>query len=209
MFSTICPLITEKIWQQLRENGIVKEESIHLTSWPKSNKKLINKKLEENFQIALEIIEKGLAIRDKEQIGLKWPLQKATVYLPKEKKIQKEFESILLNQLNVKKIDFKSGKEIQVSLETKLTPELEAEGFAREISRKVQAARKEASLVKKDLIELEIISGFNDKLKIYEKSIKEKVGAKIIFFVEEDKKFSHFQEGKIKEIKFKIRFNKI
>jgi len=209
MFSTICPLITEKIWQQLRENGIVKEESIHLTSWPKSNKKLINKKLEENFQIALEIIEKGLAIRDKEQIGLKWPLQKATVYLPKEKKIQKEFESILLNQLNVKKIDFKSGKEIQVSLETKLTPELEAEGFAREISRKVQAARKEASLVKKDLIELEIISGFNDKLKIHEKSIKEKVGAKIIFFVEEDKKFSHFQEGKIKEIKFKIRFNKI
>ncbi|MDP3026173.1 MAG: isoleucine--tRNA ligase, partial [Nanoarchaeota archaeon] len=34
MFSVICPFLTEKIWQELKENKIVKEESVHLCNWP-------------------------------------------------------------------------------------------------------------------------------------------------------------------------------
>jgi valyl-tRNA synthetase len=74
MFSAICPLATEYIWQQLRKAEIVKEESIHLVDWPKSDKKKIDKKLEEEFEVVLKIIESGFAERDKVQIGLKWPL---------------------------------------------------------------------------------------------------------------------------------------
>ena len=73
LLAPICPFITEKIWQELKEKRIVKEESVHLTLFPKVDNKKINKKLEENMEEVKKIIELGLAERDKNQIGLKWP----------------------------------------------------------------------------------------------------------------------------------------
>jgi len=158
MFAAICPLMTEYIWQALRKNGIVKEESVHLSEWPKSDEKKINAKLEQEFSVVMKIIETGLFERDKAQIGLKWPLAKATIEC--SEKLSKKLEEIVARQLNVKKIEIKTGKEneIKVVLDIKLTPELEAEGYAREISRKVQALRKNAGLIKEDFIELIIVS---------------------------------------------------
>jgi len=150
MFSTICPFLTESIWQTLSQ----KEESIHLTSWPKFDAKKIDKKLEDNFELAMKIIEAGLSVRDKEKIGLRWPLAKAAITAPFS--LTKEIQVIIANQLNVKKVEVKKGKEVSVKLDTKLTPELEAEGFARELARKVQAERKKAGLKKGDLITLKL-----------------------------------------------------
>jgi len=60
-----------------------------------------------------------------------------------------------------------------------MTPELEAEGYSREISRKVQAARKNAGFVKSDKIKLGVI--VDDSIKEYVKTwkdfIKERVNA--------------------------------
>ena len=79
VMSPIIPFITEKIWQELRKKRIVKEESVHLSSWPKADKKKIDKELEKEFENVLRIIELGLAERDKAKIGLRWPLERATI----------------------------------------------------------------------------------------------------------------------------------
>lgn len=152
LISPICPFITEKLWQELRKKDIVKEESVHLSEWPKADEKKIDDKLEKEFEIALRVIESGLAARDKEKIGLRWPLAKAKVYSPE--KISSDLEEIIMRQLNVKAIEISKGKEILVELDTKITPELEAEGFSREFARKVQAERKNAGLKKGDTIKL-------------------------------------------------------
>ncbi len=157
MFSTVCPLFCEHIWQQLRKEKIVKEESVHLSKWPKADLKKINKKLEGDFIILSSLIEKGLAARDKAQIGLKWPLAKAIVGYS-DKKLSQELEEILKAQLNVKKINWKSGKELDVKLDTKMTPELEAEGYARNIIRSIQAFRKQLGLKQKDEVKTVIIA---------------------------------------------------
>jgi len=168
--SPMIPFLTEKIWQDFREKGIVKEESVHLSSWPKADKKKIDKKLEEEFQIVFDVIEKGLSQRDKSQIGLKWPLGKAKILL-KEKKLSKEAQEIVKAQLNVKIVEIKQGDEFSVELDVKQTPELEAEGYAREMSRQVQAFRKDLGLNKNDVIELGI---FCDKdLKIMLEKFKD------------------------------------
>jgi len=163
----IIPFITEKIWQELRKKKIVKEESVHLCDWPKEDMKIINKKLEEEFDLALQIIEKGLAERDKAKIGLRWPLSNITIYM--DKKIQKSLQDIIKSQLNVKNIELKSGKELKIKLDIKTTPDLEAEGYAREMSRKVQSYRKKLGLEKKDKIKLVIITDDEFK-KILEKN---------------------------------------
>ncbi len=130
------------------------EESVHLSNWPKINNKKIDDKLEQEFQNAMKIIEMGLAERDKIQIGLKWPLAKITIST--DKKLGKEILEIVSRQLNVKKAEIKNSKEMEALFDTKMTPELEAEGYAREISRQVQAFRKELGLKKTDNIELAI-----------------------------------------------------
>ena len=210
LIAPICPFISEKIWQEMRKEDIVEEESIHLTSLPKADSKKINKKLEEEFDSALKVIELGLRERDNQKIGLKWPLGRAEIKIKGE--ISKELQEVIARQLNVKKLEFKKADEIGILLDTKMTPELEAEGFAREISRGIQSERKKAGLIKKDLIDLEIVAEKNllDKIKSQKNFIKERVNAKSILFSEKASK-SYKSSGKmsIKDIQIEIYFSKL
>ncbi len=212
MFSTICPLATEYIWQDLKKSGIVKEESVHLSEWPKADAKKIDSKLEKEFEFVLEIIEKGLAVRDQAQIGLKWPLAKAEI--KSNDKISKEFQEIIARQLNVKKVVIEKGEVIAIKLDTNMTSELEAEGYAREISRKVQALRKNAGLVKEDNIELVIVVADEDFSKVIEagkEMIKERTSSKSIDIVvkKPSKKYRAESEEKIKNKGLLLLFNKL
>jgi isoleucyl-tRNA synthetase len=214
IIAAICPFITENIWQELRKNKAVNEESIHLSAWPKFDEKKIDKKLEEEFSNALKIIEIGLKERDIAQIGLKWPLKSADISANFD--LNNELKEIIARQLNIKGINFEKVKEvtmISIKLDTKLTPELEAEGYARELSRKVQALRKDNGLIKENEIDLLIIT--SDKLKRFlekqKEFIKERTNSRKIS-VETKKQARIFQassEDKIKEEKIEICFDKI
>ncbi len=204
MFSIICPFITDYIYQNFSK------DSVHLSSWPKADEKKIDVKLEKEFDYALKIIEAGFAERDKVQIGLKWPLAKAVVSC--DKKLDKNILEIVKNQLNVKKIELKSGENIGVELDTVLTPELEAEGYAREMSRQVQAFRKKLGLEKKDKIELVIVT--DDKFKeILEKQknfIIQRTNSKKLKIVTTDKeRFKNKTYFKIKDKKGTINISKV
>jgi isoleucyl-tRNA synthetase len=212
LFAPICPFITEKLWQELKKEKIVKEESVHLCSWPKKEDKNIDKKLEEEFGHVLDIIEAGLRNRAEKEIGLKWPLSKATIYY--HKKINKELEDIIKNQLNVKKINWKvvNQKDFKVELDTKMTPELEREGYARVISRKVQSERKKAGLVKEDKIDLIIVADID--LNKEKKYIKQRTNAKNVeikkeISEQEQKNYQNKTDKKIKDKEVKILFNKL
>jgi isoleucyl-tRNA synthetase len=181
--------------------------SVHLSDWPKTNEKAIDKKLEENFEIVFEIIEKGLAARDKEKIGLRWPLQQAMVLCKNGREIEK-FSEIIARQLNVKEVEFREDKEISVKLDTKMTPELEAEGFAREISRAVQAERKKKGLVKDDKIKLSVAGskGLIKKLEKVSEIIKERTNSKSVSFTTEKLNGTRF---KVKDEDVAIVFERI
>jgi len=210
ILAPFAPYITENIYQNFEK------KSIHLSSWPKAEENKIDKKLEKEFNDVLAIIEKGLAERDKAQIGLRWPLGKIAIQ-DKELQSLSKYEEIIKSQLNIKKIELKKGKELSVKLDTKMTSELEAEGYAREITRKIQNERKIAGLMKKDLIDLHISVGGLDFLKLIVKNshiIQEKVNAKKISIGQflknrEERDYQHQSEGEIKEKKFKIFFNKV
>ncbi len=203
LLAPYAPYISEYIYQDFSK------ESVHLSRWPKENRKLIDNKLEDGFEIVLDVIEKGLAERDKIKIGLKWPLAKAVVKV--DGKLGEDLLEIVKNQLNVKDVEINMGKKIVVSLDTKMTPELEAEGYAREISRKVQAARKKAGFVKSDKIKLGIIVDEKfGKLILGQKDfIKDRVNAKEIVIGKVEGEFKYKFDDKIKEKKVEILFNKV
>ncbi|MBS3093084.1 isoleucine--tRNA ligase [Candidatus Pacearchaeota archaeon] len=203
LLAPFAPYISEYIYQSFDS------ESVHLSSWPRANKNKINKNLENEFSNLFLIIENGLSERDKIKIGLKWPLREAVISA--SGKFSKELVDLLQSQLNVKKIEWKKSEEISVQYDTIMTPELEAEGFAREISRKVQDARKKSGFIKTDRIKLELIvtEDMKQMLENQKKFIKERTNSAEVFIsVKSEKKFEKKFEESIKDRAITITFSK-
>ncbi|MEN7982556.1 MAG: isoleucine--tRNA ligase [Nanoarchaeota archaeon] len=176
LIAPFMPFTAESIWQKLTGNNFKdKNKSVHLESWPKADEQ-IDKNLLEEMKKVREIVSLGLMQRDKNHVGLKWPLNKVTICSEKIK----NYDKIIMGQLNVKNIEFKSGKNLRVELDFNLTSELEAEGYARELSRHVQAFRKKIGLQKKDKIELFIFidEEFKNILEKQKQFIKERTNSK-------------------------------
>src|SRR3989344_2062213 len=201
LLAPYAPYISENIYQMFNK------ESVNLSNWPKFDLKKINKKLEGEFENVMKIIEIGLRERDKAQIGLKWPLASTNIKGPM--KIGKELKEVIMNQLNVKSIKFVNEKELSVEFDTKMSPELEAEGYAREISRKVQAARKNLGLVKKDIIKLAVVANnyLKNLIEGQKEFIKERTNAK--YFSIETESPRGFEKATIVEDKIKGKEIKI
>lgn len=202
------PFIAEDIWQKIMDYNFKNKKSIHLESWPKYNDKLINKKLIGDMGVIREIVSAGLRERDRVQIGLKWPLSSATFY--SSKKFGKEIEKIIKKQLNVKKVLWKKSGETKVELNTEMTPELEAEGYAREISRKIQAFRKKLGLNKDKRVNVIIFTDdkFKEILDIQRKFIKSRTNSKKLEIVTTGKeRFKNKIDFKIKDKKGEIGIN--
>ncbi len=214
IIAPFVPFLAEDIYQKYFRK-YEKKESIHLFDWPRQNKNLIEKKLEDQFEIAKEVIQTIFSMREEAKIGVRWPLGSATI-ITKEKKVilaVKKLKKLIKDQTNVKEIYFQeSGKGLEfrfgkLKVNTQLTPELELEGFHRELKRRIQNKRKKAGLHKKDRIELEIISDLD--LERYKDDLKEAVGAKTLEFIEKKKKYKFSSKEKIKNKEFKISFNVI
>ena len=208
LFAPVAPYITEAIFLEIKKAFGLKEESIHMTDWPKYNEKLIDKKLEQEFAAALQIIEKALALRSAAGMGVRWPLASMTVKA--EQKLSKELEEIVLRQVNVKKLKFEAEKgKFEVALDTNLTSELEQEGYSRELMRAIQETRKKAGLKKEQVISLalELDKELENAAKKFEKIIKEKVNAKELAINKAKGKHTHVYDEKIKDKKIKIAFD--
>jgi isoleucyl-tRNA synthetase len=106
--------------------------------------------------------------------------------------------------------EFRNG---YIILNQERTDELEAEGYARETMRRVQAARKKAGMSKLDRIDLfvRVDEDLAEFLKDWHRQIKEKVGAHQmrISSLEPTKKHEFVSQDEIKGKKIEIGFDKV
>lgn len=293
MFATVCPFISEEVYQNLKEIFKLKEQSIHECVWPVYNEKQIDEKLEREFIIAKDTMQSILSAREKAQLGVRWPLKKVVIVTMDEeiKNILTFMESIITNQTNVKivevvksfdkmsikvKPNYKSlgpafgadvpkiisglltenehalAKHIEKEGSFKLkvgaktfnvtkehlvfektlpenfiaaeykhgdllidierTPELDGEGYSREIIRRVQEMRKKQGLQRQNLIKLSIST--DDKLctlmTAMAKEIKEKCGVADLHIAVKNKNYTleSVESIKGKEIQITIELLK-
>ena len=134
LLAPFTPFIAEEMYKNLTG-----EESVHLATWPQPGK--VDRKLIEDMELIRKICELGHAKRKEAAIKVRQPLSMVTVH---SIKLDDALIELIKAELNVKEVKFIAKGDLSVLLDTKLTPELEAEGLAREIVRKIQDARKEA-----------------------------------------------------------------
>jgi isoleucyl-tRNA synthetase len=157
LIAPFAPFIAENIFQQLTVSSkqITSEESVHLCGYPKPDKKLIDKKLEEQMNQVREIVAKGLALRMEKKIKIRQPLAELRIRNLELRK-EKTLIDLIKGELNVKDVVLDKNIKDEIELDTEITKELKEEGLARELVRQIQQMRKEAGLVPQD----KIISNF-------------------------------------------------
>jgi isoleucyl-tRNA synthetase len=289
MFAPVAPFITEKIYQNIKKEFGLKEESIHFYSWPGYDEKLIDRDLELEMDSIEDVIQAILALREKLQLGIRWPLQEAVIVTKDEKTIKavETLKGIIKKNTNIKELDvqqslpgikqsikadysqlgpdfgkkapeviaklmaespetvlshlekenkyvIKLGKEkvnivkehlivtrkvpspyIEgifkngfVYLNRDVDEELEAEGYARELMRRVQELRKKAGLQKKDKISLFVKTDeeLKDILNNFYSTIKGKVGASVLKIsdLKPSKKHKYTTKEKVRDKEFEL-----
>ena len=96
-----CPFTSEYLYQAMfSENA----NSILLEQWPKYQESLVNKNVEESFDIMKDVVSVASAARTKVKLKRRWPLAEARICVKKGQKEKLESLSELLrSQLNVEK----------------------------------------------------------------------------------------------------------
>ncbi|MBI2019882.1 isoleucine--tRNA ligase [Candidatus Daviesbacteria bacterium] len=141
----LIPFITEEIFKNLAQ-----QDSVHLQSFPKEDKDLVDEQLIRDMKIVRKIAEAGHAKRKEANIKLRQPL--ASLSYQWKDRLSKDLEQLLAEELNVKAIEYKksTSKDPKVVLDTKITPKLKEEGEVRELIRQIQQLRKEQNLTMAD-----------------------------------------------------------
>ncbi len=199
IIAPIMPFIAEDIYQVFK----TRKESVHLDDWPVYDEKRTVLKINEEMKKTREIVSLALEERNKIQIPVRQVLAKLEVT---GATLGNAYLDIIKEEINVKTIELKKGEVLQVKLDTKITPELEKEGYVRELTRKIQDLRKKAGLKKEDKISLVIDSVYN--LSSHQEEIKKKVGATSINFTKIDKEYKHVSKERIKDHQFHIGLTK-
>jgi len=120
LFAPIMPFVSDEIYKNLTGDTA----SVHLTTWPVADKKLIDMDVNKQVHLARNIVEKGLKLRAQAGKNVRQPLQTAYVYDLLERELGSEVKESVLEELNLKDLRFVSGESsiagVTVVKETKL-----------------------------------------------------------------------------------------
>ena len=100
MIAPITPYITEEMYTKLTD-----KDSVHTEEFPKYDESLIDLNLEEKMDLVRDFITMGRNIREAAKIKVKQPLSKVIID-SKYKKTVGNLDALILEELNVKKLEY-------------------------------------------------------------------------------------------------------
>ncbi len=170
LIAPLMPFLSEEMYQNLvRSADASAPESVHLTAYPEPDPALIDPAIEKEVGLVRTAVSLGRSAREQAKLKVRQPLSSAIV------RVQDDSEQAALlrhadaikEELNVRDIlfttpgaAFPEGHVIveegaaAVGVNTRLTRELENEGFAREFVHKVQNLRKQSGFEVTDRIRI-------------------------------------------------------
>ncbi len=109
-----APFLSEDLYSRLRnENDAI---SIHLTDMPKSDDSLIDLELERRMEAAQRITSLARSLRERANLKVRQPLRRILIPVinPTERRDIQAVEEIIIEEINVKAIEFVSGNDSDI-----------------------------------------------------------------------------------------------
>jgi len=105
IIAPFTPFAAEYIYSILRSGaGENLPESVHLADFPQAQTSLINTELEDKMDLARDIVTAGLRARKNAKIKVRFPLRDVYIVEKKSIELEKEFFSLIMEELNVKEV---------------------------------------------------------------------------------------------------------
>jgi isoleucyl-tRNA synthetase len=161
LLAPFTPFLAEELYQNLVCSAFPEApDSVHLTDFPVADKSMINERLSEDTRLAMKVSSLGRAARSQAGIKVRQPLARVLIKAG-TKRDEEGLERLspqVLEELNVKSIEYTDSEDefnkpdltvsseggITVAMDCDVTPELAAEGLAREIVHRLQTMRRSA-----------------------------------------------------------------
>jgi len=169
LLAPFAPFISEELYQNLVcsvDPGA--PDSVHMADFPVADAGKVDENLSINTRLIMKISSQGRAARNRAGIKVRQPLEKVVVITGsrREKEGVEQLATQLLEELNVKSIEFaddvtsldesaysiSSESNISVAMPKEISPELQAEGLAREIVHRLQTMRRSSGFDISDYI---------------------------------------------------------
>ncbi len=117
LMAPIAPFYADRLFQDLTSvTGRGEAASVHLAKFPECCEECVDKELEFRMELAQKISSMVLALRKKEQLIVRQPLQK--IAIPTTDEVMKArieaVKSLILSEVNVKELEFVEGDGILV-----------------------------------------------------------------------------------------------
>ncbi len=177
VMAPVMPFYAEYLWQAIKDDSDA--ESVHLAKWPEGEE--VDSDLIVQMEQLRNVVTIALDERRKLGINVRQPLASATIKMA----ITDELAELFKDEVNVKAVEVDEGAE-NVTYDSNVTPELQAEGDAREFIRAVQDMRKQAGLEPSDRVVLTVKadSAAQAVLEQFMTEISKTVGADSINFAD-------------------------
>ncbi len=163
LLAPFAPFLAEEMYQNLVVPAFPQApESVHLADFPVADVTKIDKQLAADIRLAMRVSSLGRAARSQAGIKVRQPLAKVIVKVgsKQDRETLERLTAQVLEELNVKGLEFvdrvaeldKAGYVViseggySVAIPTEIPAELQAEGMAREIVRRLQTMRRAAGL---------------------------------------------------------------
>ena len=163
LMAPFTPFLAEEIYQNLVSSVSPRaSESVHLNDFPVADESKIDEQLANDIRLAIKVSSLGRAARSKAGIKVQQPLEFNYVIQSEKQALKsEEIRQMVLDEINVKGIRFTTTEQLanivnnpdyvvdneaspSTAIYIKITPELEAEGMAREIVHRLQTMRRSA-----------------------------------------------------------------
>lgn len=123
ILAPILPFLMEDLYQNLvcSVSSDV-PQSVHLCTYPTSNKELENTELVVDMEVVKKIVEIGRSVRNRVQLKVRQPLSEMYILVPvpRERTVIQNHQEIILDELNIKKITLIDDKSQLVAEQIKL-----------------------------------------------------------------------------------------
>jgi len=159
LLAPFTPFLAEEIYRNLVCSVFPEApDSVHLTDFPVADETKIDKQLVADTQLVMHVSSLGRASRSGAGIKVRQPLARLCLRVDSEAHASalKRLEAQILEEVNVKRLDFLVDRPaaapegpwtslgISGYVDTEISPELAAEGLAREIVHRLQMMRRSA-----------------------------------------------------------------
>ncbi|MFC2068138.1 isoleucine--tRNA ligase [Chloroflexota bacterium] len=169
LLAPLAPFLAEELYQNLvRSTSPDEPDSVHLTDFPVADTNHIDEQLVADTRLVMKVASLGRAARSQAGIKIRQPLDRVVVSVAssQEQSSLERLKHQILDELNVKEMQFAddisqldtenyvidSDGSLSLAVPIEISPELAAEGMAREIIHRLQTMRRVAGFNISDYI---------------------------------------------------------